>query len=239
MHICDHRGKSPPMSFLVSAFDIRNMSSERDTQRLISCLPDDRRKRMERYLRENDRKRCAAGQLLAEYTVQCFSGKRIERSRFRRGENGKPFLESMGDLHFNISHSGSWVCCVAANVPVGIDVEKIRPVSRGVWNLCLTGEERQILERKSVDSGKGSDDLPPEQAKQFIQIWTIKESYLKMTGEGLLRPMDSFSVRRMDKYWTVEVGRTVSVDGDGICPCIILSQKWEQEYYLSMCFKVL
>ena len=41
------------------------------------------------------------------------------------GKNGKPMTNG---CYFNISHSHGLVACAVSDVPVGIDVEKIRPV---------------------------------------------------------------------------------------------------------------
>ena len=39
---------------------------------------------------------------------------------------GKPFLINAVEIHYNISHSGSYAACVVADLPVGIDIEQIK-----------------------------------------------------------------------------------------------------------------
>ena len=44
-------------------------------------------------------------------------------------EHNKPALESQSNIHFNLSHSGDWVIAAFSSKPVGIDIEKIKPVN--------------------------------------------------------------------------------------------------------------
>ena len=138
-----HQVSFQPVRCLVTAFDIREIDSKVSCEKLLNCLSEDRRKKADAYLFPDDKRRCAVGQLLAEYTLQRLCGNWIDRSRFKRTETGKPVIEGSDELFFNISHSGNWVCCAAANVPVGIDVEKISDIDRGLYLMCLTEEEQK------------------------------------------------------------------------------------------------
>ncbi len=86
------------------------------------------------------------------------------------GKNGKPLLT---DFEFNVSHSGGKAAAAVSDCPVGCDLEKLRPYPQNVAKKILTDRERGIL-GDSVDCDGA-----------FFRIWTAKESYLKMTGEGL------------------------------------------------------
>lgn len=44
--------------------------------------------------------------------------------RFAATPHGKPYLP--GGPHFNISHSGSWLCLAFHNAPVGVDIQQER-----------------------------------------------------------------------------------------------------------------
>jgi 4'-phosphopantetheinyl transferase len=37
------------------------------------------------------------------------------------------------------------------------------------------------------------ESAPSERAATFYRLWTLKESYLKATGQGLATPLDSFA----------------------------------------------
>ena len=229
-------GTPPDLHCLITAFDIRQLHSDEALEQCAARLSAERRERMERYRFPDDRKRCAAGPLLAEYTLRCLTGEEIGRIVFGKTKKGKPYLKWPEKWHFNISHSGDWVCCAAADIPVGIDVERVNRVERGVLEMCLTPEERDAL--TVCVGGTKQDDPSPEEAGQFIRIWTMKESYLKMTGEGLTRSMDTFYMKPAGGYWTAEAGRAENADENRILPSMIFSRKWRQEYYLSVCLGI-
>jgi 4'-phosphopantetheinyl transferase len=60
------------------------------------------------------------------------------------------------------------VCALTKNGRIGIDIEKLRPLSIHSFNKYLSARER-------LDSGGGSD--------AFIDLWTCKEAVLKGCGD--------------------------------------------------------
>lgn len=82
--------------------------------------------------------------------------------------DGKPFVKDK-NLYFNISHSHGLCMCAFSKDNVGIDCEKIHFVSEKVKNKVLSEKERPLI---------SSDE-------DFIRLWTVKESFLKHSGEGL------------------------------------------------------
>ena len=95
---------------------------------------------------------------------------------------GKPRLASPDGSppppHFSFSHSrGLAVCAVSRFAPLGVDVEKLRPMPEmdeiGAA-FCSVGENAEI------------NAAPPEgKLEVFFRLWTRKEAYLKATGEGI------------------------------------------------------
>lgn len=82
---------------------------------------------------------------------------------------GKPYWEG-SDLHFSLCHTRQAVFCAISDGVVGLDAEKIRPVSQTVITRVLSPEELRQFD--------GSDEA-------FMRFWTLKEAYVKYTGEGL------------------------------------------------------
>ena len=94
-----------------------------------------------------------------------------------RGERGKPYFKD-SDISFSLSHSGDLsvasICDEKYN-NVGIDVEKITdlPNMNGIAERFFTDQEKsEFLRRERA-------------ADAFFEIWTKKEAYAKMTGQGL------------------------------------------------------
>ena len=117
------------------------------------------------------------------------------------GALGKPLLVS-AHLHFSVSHSGACgAIAITPNASVGIDVEGAAldvGAANAIACLYFSGREREALL-----------EIPEERrAAAFLRCWTRKEAYVKATGEGLHRGLDTFSVSIGDDC------RLVEVDGD-------------------------
>lgn len=97
---------------------------------------------------------------------------------------GKPYLENNKNCFFSLSHSGSKVLCAVAEVPIGCDIEEITDQSSEFMDRILAPEERQLFIGKSRD----------EQLELFYLLWTGKESYLKLTGEGITENLSEIAL---------------------------------------------
>lgn len=164
----------------------------------------------------NDRKRSLGGQLLVRYAL--IRDKQFPKSQllFDTYKNGKPFCKNYPMVHFNVSHSGLWVICAVSDSPIGIDIEKISNADMQVAERFFTKYEYEYLQQQ----GKNK-------AEAFYQLWTLKESYLKYTGDGLSVPLNSFGFVFEDekiRFFGSQTGK--------IC---FLSQKVFDNYYLSVC----
>ena len=85
---------------------------------------------------------------------------------YHLNEFGKPISE---EKYFNISHSHGYIALVIDTVPVGIDIEKIRPVDNDLKDYISSPEEKEYIH----------DD------QSFFEIWTSKESLVKANGKGI------------------------------------------------------
>lgn len=99
-------------------------------------------------------------------------------------EDGKPFLTEYGDMYFNLSHSGEYVCCAAGDEPVGVDIQKHTPVREKLAHRFFTKEDNRKL---ALCSDK-------ERRNLFFRMWSIKESYVKLLGKGMRKGLDSFEI---------------------------------------------
>lgn len=101
-----------------------------------------------------------------------------------RGQWGKPFLTDYPDVHFNLSHSGEYVCCAVAECEVGIDIQQQQETMRGIAERFFTEADNRLLESSSN----------VKKQEMFFRIWSIRESYIKLTGRGMGQGLDSFDI---------------------------------------------
>ena len=104
---------------------------------------------------------------------------------FRYGAHGKPQLAG-SPLHFNISHSGDLALIALAHVELGVDVELPRPrrtdaIARRFY---APGEVERLF---AIEDAAARADA-------FFRLWTCKEAFLKVTGEGLSRSTQSYEI---------------------------------------------
>ncbi len=108
----------------------------------------------------------------------------------KKNEYGKPYYAADPALKFNISHCRGGVAAVLSEKEVGIDAESMRRVNKRIVKKCCSREEFSYVFGGNADNQEKKDILQDAEAKRFLTLWTLKESYVKMTGEGLRVPFD-------------------------------------------------
>ncbi len=94
---------------------------------------------------------------------------------------GKPFLRE-SPLQFSLSHSGDFASCALSDGQIGLDIQVERPFPDGFLKRFFHPQERDFV----LSSGN--------QTAAFTEIWTRKESFLKLSGAGLSQKLSAFSV---------------------------------------------
>ena len=136
-------------------------------------LRPERREKMMGYRFMDDRLRCLAGGLLLE---QAAEGREI-----RFTENGMPFLPE--GPYVSLSHSGNFAClAVSASAPLGIDIEQQRD------------KDLARLGKTAFHPLEYDFFMQEPDAVRFYDLWTLKESYVKMIGSGFSIEPSSFCV---------------------------------------------
>lgn len=174
--------------------------SEEQLARDILLLPAWRRRRVMEYRFLTDRVLCAKAYLLLKEGLYREYGIR-EDPAFSYGENGKPYLRDHPGIFFNLSHCRRGVLCVIDEQEVGCDIEEIPDsLDDALCGCCCSEtEKRRILSA-------------PNPAAEFTKLWTMKEAYLKYTGQGISDDMPelfeqtdltdiSFRVNEEKKAW--------------------------------------
>jgi len=104
---------------------------------------------------------------------------------------GKPVVSGDEDTGISVSHSGELAMAAVHLVPgkkIGIDIERTRGRDAGaIISVAFAAEEK--LEHK----GKPDDKI--------IEIFTLKEAYLKLAGSGFNEIITRVSVRENEIYF--------------------------------------
>ena len=176
-----------PTSFLINdRLDLVDLNA------VFPLLPAWRQEVLLRYRRETDRRQCAAAWLLLERLLREECGiSRAPEVAFL--SHGKPYFPSLPGLHFNLSHCAEAVACAVGDTSVGVDIEAVRPIERNVAQRVLNDEELLRVDRSE------------EPQVEFIRLWTLKESLLKLTGEGLTDDLPTLLSRAGDVRFSTMV----------------------------------
>ncbi|GIW92731.1 MAG: 4'-phosphopantetheinyl transferase [Pirellulaceae bacterium] len=89
------------------------------------------------------------------------------------------------DVFFNLAHTrGAAVCAFTRHSSLGIDLERCdRRVNLDIAARYFAPEEVAALRRLE----------PRMQARRFLELWTMKEAFIKAVGTGLAMPLESFA----------------------------------------------
>lgn len=119
------------------------------------------------------------GLSLLSYAVSCeYPDFAFDVENIKKGHRGKPYIEA-APFCFNISHADGLVVCAISESEVGIDAESIRETTDRVMKRCYSDNEIAY-----VNSAANKDT-------EFTRLWTLKESYVKLTGEGIATDLKS------------------------------------------------
>ena len=162
----------------------------------------ERKEQVIRYRFEKDRKLCLGAGLLLLFALRNAGVTDLNLCRLK---NGKPALVSCSNIHFNLSHSGTFAVCAVSDRPVGADVETIQNADPKVAAVCFQQHEQEWI-FQADDPGRA-----------FTCLWTRKESYLKRTGTGLYVAPDSFSVLPWEQMTDGSVFTECEVENHLIC----------------------
>ncbi|MTI60086.1 MAG: 4'-phosphopantetheinyl transferase superfamily protein [Firmicutes bacterium] len=138
----------------------------------------------------DDKMRSLIGRIVLKLLLSNYLKISEEQILLEKERYGKLLIKSTSksnDIKFNLSHSGEHVSLVFVyQQKVGIDIEKIR----------LFSEYREITQRyfhpdeqKIILELKGRKGL-----ETFYRYWTMKEAYVKATGDGLNKDLKSFVI---------------------------------------------
>ena len=153
------------------------------------CLDAVEQDQADGFVFDEDRSTYIAAHWLIRNALSTVDGLPPTDWRFFVGKHGKPAIDiALGrpELRFNLSHTkGLVACAVGVGATIGIDVETLSR-KRPAFDIA-----RRFFRPSEVDILLGT--AQNHQPRTFFRFWTLKEAYIKATGEGLHRALSSFS----------------------------------------------
>lgn len=193
-------------------FSVNNIKdlSEAQFNAAFDKMNSERQKRCLRFKFIDDRRRMVFGyELLSKMLAEKYkvSEEEVEITNL---PSGKPVAMVKGkEVFVSISHSGDFVASAVSDTPVGVDLEVIREFKPSVLK-ALSDEEQEFIEKSK------------DKSSAFLKIWTAKEAYLKLTGEGL---------KGFSKADVLPVVKNGKWDG------LVLKGVSTEDYYMTIVYK--
>ena len=174
----------------VAVWYCRTESLDRAATEFLGCvLSAEERARRDRLVFDRDRRDFTVAHGLVRRVLSRYEATPAEDWRFYTDAFGKPAIvdaeRDTPSLVFNLSHThGLVACAIARDTRLGIDVERVSRVSRTreIASRYFSPGEIVMLDAYS----------PAEYGLRFVELWTLKEAYIKAVGRGLSLPLDSF-----------------------------------------------
>lgn len=118
--------------------------------------------------------------------------------RLEHDPRGKPYVP--GGPEISISHSDGVVVVALAKEPVGVDIQRHRPIRENL--------PRRVLSQPEYDwyAARGC------QNRDFFALWALKESYYKYLGTGLPGIPNGTEFQRVGEFWSLKEDRSLYVD---------------------------
>ena len=154
-----------------------------EVKRLEESLPEDERRYADEFRFPAARRQYLVSRGRLRELLSRYLGQPAPDIRLVTEGEGKPVIEGERQVEFNLSHSGELVLyAVAAGTPVGIDVEKLRPMPRALElaQRFLSPEEHEQLVAAA----------PEQRSPQFFSMWVRREAYAKARGKSVWRVLE-------------------------------------------------
>ena len=173
-------------------WDIKAISDE-EFERWYRQMQPSRQEKCKRLKKETAQKQCIATDHVVRTVLSKHLHRPAEEITISVSESGKPYIEG-NPMHFSVSHSENMIACAISEFPVGIDIERIRPIPTTAQERICTKTELEYL-FSAKDEG--------ERNLRFLHLWTRKEAVFKTDGR-LPRRDKEIDTLTLSAGWTVE-----------------------------------
>ncbi len=175
----------------------------------LALLNDEERQQQQRFIPPAKKHEFLVTRVLVRSVLGEMLGMAPDSLAFVRNEWGRPALAPelvTTPLHFNISHTDGLVVCLVSNEhELGVDTEQL---SRAPTLLKLAANVF------AADELNALSQLPDHEKEQrAVDLWTLKESYIKARGMGLALPLDGFAFHFEPDGIRLEIAPELNDDG--------------------------
>lgn len=162
----------------ITVWLIDALLDEHSLRAFLSQLPDDERERAARFHKHEDRSRFAVTRACLRSILAERVGISSRGITFDIGANGRPSLNGLPGVSFNVTHAGSFaMIALSAKRTVGIDIERLDAVAD--WKFLA----EHVCSRQEIATIESA--LPDRRSALFMRCWTAKEALLKTSGLGI------------------------------------------------------
>ena len=131
-----------------------------------------------------------------------------------KDEYGKPYFEGQ-PLCFNVSHSGEYLAIAVSEQSVGIDIQKRKEIKEGMYRKVVQQKEEVLIGE--------------ERRKDFLRLWSLKESFVKADGRGLRISMKDYWFEKENGQYFVNYG------GQRAAYTFNIEETLVEDYVISVC----
>lgn len=173
--------------------------SEREFEYAISCVQNDEKTRLGKFVFRKDVRASLVGRLLMRKFVNEYTGLPYDKIVFIRDENNKPILKNNSTVvSFNVSHQGSYTVLAGEirDIRLGVDVMALeytggKSISEffRIMNRNFSSVEWEEIRGSALEKSE------TEQISMFCRHWALKESYVKALGMGIVVDLRSIDFR--------------------------------------------
>ena len=147
---------------------------EKPVEKFLRFFSPERQEKILFYRFPADRNRTLWAELLVRSVLSRKESRPMEEIAIERDGKGKPHVVG-SPWEISLSHSKHWAVCSVGETPSGVDVEETPSDALMIAGHFFTPQERRAIQRLDGQA----------RAETFLKIWTVKESFVKLTGRDM------------------------------------------------------
>lgn len=164
-------------------YNIENLTDS-EYEKWFSLMTKEKQERVSKY-KDIERRKCSvAGEKLIKEYIGNALNIAPEELEFLADANGKPYIENC-EIHFNISHCENILAYAFSDEEIGIDIERIRPISLNILKRFFSEEEQEYVLGHTPSPEDYNKCENEEILERFYKIFTLKEAICKKSGIGI------------------------------------------------------